>query len=391
MKRLATLSLIAGSLLLAQPFAYAEEGKVSEPTVTPDVDRSSHYSRGTAVKNAAATKQAKRHVHAKTKAVAAKAQRSVTMSARADHFYIYDATSTLRADRDGDGYHSEFRVRFDAEVRVGDALVYAKLYLRRRGESQWYLYRETDDFWIYGESDDDDYYVTTTLDAGYATDDYDVLIDLYESGYSGVVATLGPAESGALSFLPLEEAGLDVPIEMPGYSISDVFTDLIVDDDGDGFYSGFSITIDPDAEYESRLIYARIWVRARGGEWIEEYVTEDWRVETSGASDAYVLDADWVSGYPSSYYDVQVDLYDSSSDLLIASAGSDWPDFAQIPLEDQSRDLRPSSPTPGGGGSSSSREGGGGSMGLWALLAMTGIGALRRAQRDRVARRASRV
>jgi hypothetical protein len=369
MFRLATLSVVAGSLLAAQ-LAVADEGKVSQPVEAPATDRVSKYARG-ATRQGETAKQAKRHVQLKANAVTGKPARTVSMSAKSDTFYIYDAVSTLRADRDNDGYHSEFRVRFDADVRIGDALVYAKLYLRRRGESQWYLYRETDDFWIYGQSGDDDYYVTTTLDAGYATDDYDVLIDLYESGYAGIVATLGPIESGALSYLPLEETGLDVPIEMPGYSITDVFTDLIADEDGDGYYSRFQITIDPDADFDSPLVYARVWVRARGGEWIEEYVTEDWRVNTSGTSDSYVLDADWVSGYPTSYYDVQVDLYDSATDLLIASAGSDRADFAQVPLEDRSRDVRPSSPTPPIGGSSSSREGGGGAM-EWGFALLLG-------------------
>jgi hypothetical protein len=378
MNRLATLTL-AGSILFAQSLAFAEEGKVADPTEQPAADRTSKYSRGAATsQSATATKQAKRHIQAKASAVAGKPQRSVTLSAKSDSFYIYDAVSTLRADRDGDGYHSEFRVRFDADARVGDALVYAKLYLRRRGESQWYLYRETDDFWIYGQSGDDDYYVTTTLDGGYATDEYDVLIDLYESGYEGIVATLGPAESGALVALPLEEAGLDAPIEMAGYSIAEVFTDLIADDDGDGFYSRFQITIDPDAEFDSRLVYAEVWVRARGGEWIKEFVTEDWRVDTSGFADEYVIDADWVNGYPTSYYDVQVDLFDSSSGALIASAGSDRDDFAQIPLEDRSRDVRQSSPTPGGGGSSSSREGGGGSMSVALVLSLLSLAAVRR-------------
>ena len=362
MHRLATLSVIAGSMFFAQSIVFADEGKVAARVEAPASDRVSRYTRGAAEETASATKQAKRHVQAKAGAVASRTARNVSKSARSDFFYIYDATSTLRADRDNDGFHSEFRVRFDADVREGDALVYAKLYLRRHGEADWYLYRETEDFWIYGQSEDDDYYVTTALDAGYATDDYDVLIDLYESGRTGIAATLGPIESGALSFLPLEETGLDVPIEMPGYSIADVFTDLIADEDGDGFYSRFRITIDPDADYDSRLVYARIWVRARGGEWIEEYATEDWRVNTSGANDSYVLDADWLSGYPTSYYDVQVDLYDSATDLLIASACSDRLDIAQVPLEDRSRDIRPSSPTPPIGGSSSSREGGGGAM-----------------------------
>jgi hypothetical protein len=384
MNRLAALSLIVSSLMFAPALATADEGKVSEPTVVPDAKRTSKYTRGApSIKQASAapsaSKKTHRHIQMKANVSAAKPARgAVSMSKRADDFYIYDAISTLRMDRDGDAYHSEFRVRFDADVRIGDALVYARLYLRRAGESEWFLYRETEDFWIYGQSGDDDYYVTTTLDAGYATGEYDVLIDLYESGYTGIVATLGPLDSGALSYLPLEEVGLDVPIEIPGYSIGEVYTDLIVDDDADGYFSRFQVTFDPDADYESRLVFARVWVRARGGEWIEEFVSEDWRVDITGSDDAYVLDVDWLTGYPTSYYDVQIDLYDSETERLIASAGSDRPDLAQIPLEDRSRDQAISAPPPGSGGSSHSHEeGGGGAFGFWSVLGLLGLGVVK--------------
>ena len=373
MNRLVVSTLIASVLVFAHSRASAEEGKVSQPTVTPEQNRSSNYSRATAgarKEHEGNVTKARRHTLAKPTVAAGKTGRTVERSSRAPYFYIYDAYSELRADRDRDGHHSEFRVRFDADVASGDALVYARLYLRRAGESQWFLYRETDDFWIFGQAGNDDYYVTTTLDAGYGTGEYDVLIDLYESGYAGIVATLGPLDSGALSYLPLEEVGLDVPIEMAGYSIRDVSTELIVDRDNDGYYSRFRINFDPDADFERRLVYARVWVRARGGDWIEEYVSDDWYVDTSGFDDEYVLDVDWVNGYPTSYYDVQIDLYDAATSLLVASAGSERAAFAQIPLEDSSRDVAPSSPSPGAGGSSSSREGGGGSLEWLSLLGL---------------------
>ena len=52
---------------------------------------------------------------------------------------------------------------------------------------------------------------------------------------------------GSLALLPLEETGLDLPIELPGYDIGDVTTTLLIDDDGDGHYSKFRIDFDPDA------------------------------------------------------------------------------------------------------------------------------------------------
>lgn len=299
-------------------------------------------------------------------------------SARADHFYFYEASSHLLIDRDADGYFSEFRIRFDADSYLGDVLVYARLYLRRLGHTEWELYHETDDFWVEGQSDSDDYSVTTTLDVGFSTAEYEVLIDLYEVGYSDIVATIGPYDSGELSYLPLEEADLDVPIELPGYDIDEVTTTLLIDEDGDGHYSQFRVSFDPDANVDGNFVYAKVWVRAAGDTWIEEHTSEDFLVDASGEADIYSFTVDWIGGYPTSFYDVQIDLYESASGLLVASAGSERPELAEIPLEDQSRDIRPNPPiVVGGGGSVSSSERGGGALTLTWLVLLLGLAAAR--------------
>lgn len=370
-----------GILLLAalvQP-ALAGEGRVSDATPPAlEQGRVANYTR-TAPESASGTKSGKTHVNAKASASAqTKGTRrgpSQEKSSRAEHFYIYDAGSSLRRDRDHDGYHSEFQIRFDADSQVGDTLVYARLYLRRVGELDWELYHTTDDFWIYGQSNSDDYYVTTTLDDGFATSEYDILIDLYEVGYSGIVATIAADDDVDLLDLPLEEAGLDVPIAIPGYSIGNVRTTLLIDSDSDNHYSRFRISFDPDADFDGSYVYAKFWVRAQGGDWIEEHVSEDFLVDSSGTADVYSLTADWVSGYPTAYYDVQIDLHDANTGALVASAGSERPELSRIPLEDQARDTRVNPPTPGGGGGgTTSRErGGGGAVTMWLLL---GLGSL---------------
>jgi len=296
---------------------------------------------------------------------------SVARSLRTSDFQLYDAGNTLKTDRDVDGYHSEFRIRFDADVSVGDALVCAKLYLRRVGDTgDWQLYHTTGDFWIYGQSGTDDYYVDTTLDEGFPTADYDVLIDLYESGSSGVVATLEGYDTSALSYLPLEEVGLDIPFGLTGYSIKGVATSFLIDDDHDGYYSRFRVTFDPDSDYSGDYAYAVVWVRPQGGAWIKEHTSDDFLIDASGTADSYSFTADWISGYPTANYDIQIDLYDAASGLLVASAGSERRELTLLPLEDESRDRNVGPPTSGGSVVTTSEEYGGGAIATWFALAL---------------------
>jgi hypothetical protein len=383
MKRVLAIGLIglASLILFFQPGAQAAEGYVSE-LAAPQLDagRVANYAgkRGADAAPAAEKSTQQHGISSRKTSSANSARPLITMSARSEFFSFFDAGSTLLADRDDDGFHSEFRIRFDADAASGDALVYARLYLRRVGDSDWLLYHETEDFWIHGQDGDDDYFVTTTLDDGFSTGDYDVLIDLHESGFDDIVATIGPNDSAALGLLPLEEAGLDVPIELPGFSIGAVSTTLIIDEDRDGHYSKFRLAFDPDADFDGAFIYAVVWVRAQGGEWIQEHVSNDFLVDAGGSADTYSLTADWISGYPTSFYDVQIDLFDTDTGALVASAGSERPELSRIPLEDQARDGHVNPPAPGGGGSVTSRErGGGGSMGAGWILALVSLIALR--------------
>lgn len=385
MRPILAFGIVVLTSVLTQPGAYAAEGRVTELQAQPlDPQRVSKYSEARGASAPVAEKSAKAHsVRGATKTAALKSVRpsSPTGSAKISDFSFFDASSTLLADRDGDGFHREFRVRFDADVVSGSALVYARLYLRRVGDRDWLLYHETDDFEIFEGDGDDDYFVSATLDDGWPTGDYDVLIDLYESGFSGVVATIGPFDSDGLALLPLEEAGLDQPLELPGYSIRDVSSQLLIDDDGDGHYSKFRVEFDPDADFDGTYVYAEVWVRPQGGDWIQEHVSDDFLVDASGNADTYTLTADWVSGYPTAFYDVQIDLRDADTGALVATAGSERPELSRIPLEDQARDTRVNAPPAnGGGGVVTSREHGGGAIGGWfamALLMLLGVARLR--------------
>jgi hypothetical protein len=370
--------------------AQSREGRLSIAPSAPQTDRTSSYrgEQGQSLPGGSASADtdtaAKEHLGPKAnKRGTQEADRlpNATLGNKAALFTIYDASSILRRDRDNDGHHSEFQIRFDADVFSGDALVYARLYIRRVGSTgNWRHYHTTDSFWIYGQSGTDDYYVTTTLDEGFGTGDYHVLIDLYEVGYSGIVATLDAYDDAALADLPLEEAGLDVPYGLPGYSIQSVSTTLLIDDDRDGFFSRFRVSFDPDTDFGTDYVYAIVWVRAEGGEWIREHESDDFLVYGSGSDDRYTITADWLTGYPTSDYDVQIDLHDADTGALVASAGSELAALAQIPLEDASRDQLPNTPPPPPSGSvvvTTSHEGGGGETLPWiATLAVLAIARL---------------
>ncbi|OUS26677.1 hypothetical protein A9Q98_10190 [Thalassotalea sp. 42_200_T64] len=127
-------------------------------------------------------------------------------------FAIYDASSFLFDDLDQDGYYQTFSVVFDADVISNNpfepAYVYAELYLSQDG-GPWTHYFSTEVFEIIGENIEDEYEVMTTLYEGYQSDEYDVLIDLYEVDYPGIVATFSSDDSDSLYALPLESDDYD--------------------------------------------------------------------------------------------------------------------------------------------------------------------------------------
>ena len=127
-------------------------------------------------------------------------------------FVIYSGYSELILDIDEDGYYQSFSVTFDADILSSmankQAVVYADLYLSQNG-GPWALYFSSDNFVITGEDSEDEFEVITQLDSGYVADHYDVLIDLYEVGFSAVVATYSANNTNALYALPLESSDYD--------------------------------------------------------------------------------------------------------------------------------------------------------------------------------------
>ncbi|UCC13662.1 MAG: choice-of-anchor H family protein [Gammaproteobacteria bacterium] len=133
-------------------------------------------------------------------------------------FWIFDAWVELFDDIDRDGHYTYFRVGFDVDTALTEADVYTRLFLRG-ANGVWNLIYESEVFPIFGSSGSDDYEVETELVAGYPTGDYDVLIEVYDAYYDELVVEYGPAESSALSYVPLEDVASD-GLTAPPVSIS---------------------------------------------------------------------------------------------------------------------------------------------------------------------------
>jgi hypothetical protein len=144
---------------------------------------------------------------------------SAVMSSVDHDFWIFDADVDLFNDDDGDGFFHGIDLLFDADTIYSAAEVYAVVYLSL-DFGPWNEYGVTEDFWIFGASGTDEYLLVTELMSGYPTGDYDLLIELFDAVDDSFLASFGPEDSSALSFLPLEDFNRDEPIAGTAVAVS---------------------------------------------------------------------------------------------------------------------------------------------------------------------------
>jgi hypothetical protein len=252
--------------------------------------------------------------------------RSPLLSKNAFGFSFYSATSSLNQDLDSDGYYSDFSLSFDADFDGGSADVYAVIYYSRNN-SDWTELAETEVFNIYSDDASDEYTLSTTLNFGFPTGNYDILIDLYEYGISGIVATISSDEVDALYALPLEDREHEV---VTNYSqISFVATDLFGDGDNDAFYTDLTIEYDIDAQYSGDMVYAEIILTNTGEGWQQRVTSSDFELTNS----TEFVDLTFNTGYPPGYYDVKINLINVFTGEVVADAGREFSSLVSLPIE----------------------------------------------------------
>lgn len=152
-----------------------------------------------------------------------------------------------------------------------------------------------------------------------------------------------------------------------GFWVYSAVTALQFDDDADGHYTRLIVDFDVDSSYLFADVYARLYLSRNGGVWTEYAVTDDFSVLESDASDNYVVETDLLEGYPTDYYDVLIEIYDSFDGSLVAEYGpDDSVDMFELPLEDELNDRALVQIAVSSGG-------GGGSLGFPLLLGLLGM------------------
>ena len=136
---------------------------------------------------------------------------SASAQSTSNDFWFFEADVALFNDDDRDGFYHGIDLLFDVDTIYSSAEVYAVVYLSL-DLGPWNEYGVTEDFWIFGASGTDEYVLVTELMSGYPTGNYDLLIELFDAGNNSFLASFGPDETSALSFLPLEDFNRDAPI-----------------------------------------------------------------------------------------------------------------------------------------------------------------------------------
>lgn len=119
-----------------------------------------------------------------------------------------------------------------------------------------------------------------------------------------------------------------------GFFVFDVSISLTLDNDRDGHFSSFSVSLDVDSSFPSRSVYAVMYLSQNNGPLFEYAVTGNFTVSGSGPFDTVFIETDLDSGYPSGFYDHHIEIYDARDDTLLQTFGPEQSNnLRRLPIE----------------------------------------------------------
>lgn len=123
-------------------------------------------------------------------------------------FWIFDSWATLSNDLDYDGYYSTVTVEFDADTIYNRAYVYAIIYL---GVNDVFdSVHVTSVFAIDSDSSNDSFIVESELLSGFPSNEYEIMIELYDADTDQFVAFSDGLDDADLAIVPLESTNYEI-------------------------------------------------------------------------------------------------------------------------------------------------------------------------------------
>ncbi|MFT5893686.1 MAG: hypothetical protein ACI8VW_000552 [bacterium] len=127
-----------------------------------------------------------------------------------------------------------------------------------------------------------------------------------------------------------------------GIWVTNVGTLLYTDKDQDGYFSGFSLTIDADTDYSQADVYATIDVQRIEGERERLHTTGTFSLYGNSLTDEYRVDIELVRNYLIGDYDLFINLVDANDHTLVDRVGpNDISNLSYLPLESEEFDYEP--------------------------------------------------
>jgi len=127
-----------------------------------------------------------------------------------------------------------------------------------------------------------------------------------------------------------------------GAWITDIGTRLYRDGDQDGYFAGFSLTIDADTDYDFSEVHAIIDIRRPLGQREFLHETSSFSLYGYSFTDEYRVEIDLVQNYPAGEFDLFIDLVDSSSLRVLDSVSAkEFSNLSALPLESEDFDTQP--------------------------------------------------
>lgn len=120
----------------------------------------------------------------------------------------------------------------------------------------------------------------------------------------------------------------------PQVWLADIGTLLFDDYDGDGFHSGFSISMDVDSEFGDTEVYASIYIESSDRPIERLHTTSRFSIYGTGVGDEYRVDTELRANFDAAEYDITIDIHDAWSDELLDTASArGFRNLANLPLE----------------------------------------------------------